>query len=153
MDFIFDQLMTGRRLKCLSVGDDFTREALALEADHSLTGRDVVEILDRLIEQRPTPKSIVLDNGPEFTGAALDTWAHRNGVKLDFIMPGKPVQNAFRESFLGKFRNECLNQNLLHDLHDARKKIELWRVDYNDERPHSSLNYETPSAVAQRHCA
>ena len=153
MDFIFDQLMTGRRLKCLSIGDDFTREALVLETGHSLTGRDVAEVLDRLVEERSAPVSIVCDNGPEFTSAALDAWAHRTGVKLDFITPGRPVQNAFRESFLGKFRNECLNQNLFHNLHDARRKIEMWRIDYNEERPHSSLNYETPSAVARRSCA
>lgn len=153
MDFIFDQLMTGRRMKCLSVGDDFTREALVLEAGHSFRGDHVADILDRLVEQRSAPTSIVCDNGPEFTSAALDAWAHRRGVKLDFIAPGRPVQNAFRESFLGKFRNECLNQNLFHDLKDARKKIESWRIDYNEERPHSSLNYETPNAVARRHCA
>ena len=153
MDFIFDQLMTGRRLKCLSIGDDFTREALVLETGHSLTGRDVAEVLDRLVEERSAPLSIVCDNGPEFTSAVLDAWAHRTGVKLDFIMPGRPVQNAFRESFLGKFRNECLNQNMFQDLNDAREKIEHWRVDYNEERPHSSLNYETPSAVAKSYCA
>jgi putative transposase len=153
MNFIFNQLMTGRRMKCLSVGDDFTREALVLEADHSITGSDVAEVLDRLVEERVAPVSIVCDNGPEFTSAALDAWPHKTGVKLDFITPGRPIQNAFRESFLGKFRNECLNQNLFHDLSDARKKIELWRIDYNEERPHSSLNYETPSAVARRNCA
>jgi len=142
-----------RRIKCLSVGDDFTREALVLKADHSITGSDVAEVLDRLIDERSAPSSIVCDNGPEFTSSALDAWAHKRGVKLDFITPGRPVQNAFRESFLGKFRNECLNQNLFHDLNDAREKIELWRIDYNDERPHSSLNYETPSAVAKRCCA
>jgi len=153
MDFIFDQLLTGRRMKCLSVGDDFTREALVLEVGHSVTGSDVSDILDRLVEERGAPSSIVCDNGPEFTGAVLDAWAHRRGVKLDFIMPGKPVQNAFRESFLSRFRDECLNQNLFHDLHDARRKIESWRTHYNEERPHSSLNYETPSAVARKHCA
>lgn len=153
MDFIFDQLRTGRRLKCLTLGDDFTREALAIEVGHSLTGRHVVEVLERLVEERTTPVSIVMDNGPEFTGAVLDAWANRCGVKLDFIAPGKPVQNAFRESFNGRFRNDCLDQNLFHDLPDAREKIETWRIDYNDERPHSSLNYETPSAVARRYCA
>jgi putative transposase len=151
MDFIFDQLTTGRRLKCLTVGDDFTREALALETGHSLAGRHVVEVLDRLIHARKAPASIVMDNGPEFTGAALDTWAQARGVKLDFITPGRPVQNAFRESFNGKFRNECLDQNLFHDLADARVKIERWRIEYNTERPHSSLNYETPDQVAQRY--
>ena len=151
IDFIFDQLTTGRRLKCLTVGDDFTREALALETGHSVAGRHVVEVLDRLVHERKAPISIVMDNGPEFTGAALDTWAQARGVKLDFITPGRPVQNAFRESFNGKFRNECLDQNLFHDLADARVKIERWRHEYNTERPHSSLNYETPDQVAQRY--
>jgi putative transposase len=151
IDFIFDQLTTGRRLKCLTVGDDFTREALALETGHSMAGRHVVEVLDRLVHARKAPISIVMDNGPEFTGAALDTWAQARGVKLDFIAPGRPVQNAFRESFNGKFRNECLDQNLFHDLADARTKIERWRIEYNTERPHSSLNYETPNQVAQRY--
>lgn len=151
MDFIFDQLTTGRRIKCLTVGDDFTREALALDVGHSVTGKDVVEALEWLVEERSVPASIVLDNGPEFTGAALDAWACKRGVKLDFISPGRPVQNAFRESFNGRFREECLNENLFHDLADARRKIEKWRVDYNEQRPHSSLKYETPSAFAERH--
>jgi len=151
MDFIFDQLTTGRRLKCLTVGDDFTREALALEAGHSLTGRHVVEVLERLVRERSAPASIVMDNGPEFTGAALDAWAQGRGVKLDFITPGRPVQNAFRESFNGKFRDECLDQYLFHDLADARAKIERWRHEYNTERPHSSLKYETPDEGARRY--
>jgi putative transposase len=151
IDFIFDQLTTGRRLKCLTVGDDFTREALALETGHSVAGRHVVQVLDRLVHERKAPISIVMDNGPEFTGAALDTWAQTRGVKLDFIAPGRPVQNAFRESFNGKFRNECLDQNLFHDLADARTKIERWRLEYNTERPHSSLGYETPDQVARRY--
>jgi putative transposase len=153
MDFVMDQMMDGRRLKCLTLGDDFTREALALEAGRSLTGEHVVEILKLLVEERSAPASIVTDNGPEFTSQAVDEWANRNGVKLDFITPGKPVQNAFRESFNGKFRDECLNENLFRDLADAREKIERWRVDYNTERPHSSLNDETPSAFAARHWA
>jgi len=151
MDFVFDQLTTGRRLKCLTVGDDFTREALALEAGHSVAGRHVVAVLERLVQQRQAPVSIVMDNGPEFTGAALDAWALTRGVKLDFIAPGRPVQNAFRESFNGKFRNECLDTTLFHDLADARTKIENWRIEYNTERPHRSLKYETPAEVADRY--
>lgn len=153
MDFVFDQLTTGRRIKCLTLGDDFTREALALEVGHSLRGVHVVEVLDRLMLERGVPGCIVMDNGPEFTGAALDDWAHRMGVKLDFIDPGKPVQNAFRESFNGKFRDDCLDQNLFYDLPDSRQKIEGWRVEYNTVRPHSSLNYETPAQFAARHLA
>lgn len=151
MDFVFDQLTSGRRIKCLTIGDDCTREALALETGHSLTGRHVVEILDRLVRDRKAPVSIVMDNGPEFTGAALDAWAQERGVKLDFIAPGRPVQNAFRESFNGKFRNECLDMNLFHDLADARAKIEDWRIEYNTERPHRSLKYATPAEVAERY--
>jgi putative transposase len=151
MDFVFDQLVTGRRIKCLTVGDDFTREALAIEVGTSLTGAHVVKVLDRLIAQRGTPSVIVMDNGPEFTGAALDAWAHRTVVKLDFITPGRPVENAFRESFNGKFREECLSQSLFFDLSDARRKIETWRIDHNTFRPHSSLKYDTPAAVAARH--
>lgn len=153
MDFVMDQMADGRRLKCLTLGDDFTREALALEAARSITGKHVVEILTRVVEERSAPASIVMDNGSEFTCQAMDEWASRNGVKLDFITPGKPVQNAFRESFNGRFRDECLNENLFLDLADAKEKIERWRVDYNTERPHSSLNNETPSAFAEKHWA
>jgi putative transposase len=153
VDFVMDQMMDGRRIKCLTLGDDFTREALALEVGRSLTGKHVVEILSRVIEEKALPVCIVMDNGPEFTSKALDEWAHRTGVKLDFITPGRPVQNCFRESFNGKFRDECLNEHLFRDLADAREKIEQWRVDYNTERPHSSLNDEAPSAFAARYWA
>jgi putative transposase len=151
MDFVFDQLMNGRRLKCLTLGDDFTREALEIEVERSIRGVHVVEVLDRIVAERGLPEVIVMDNGPEFTGRALDEWAIRNGVKLDFITPGRPVENAFRESFNGRFRDECLNQNLFHDLRDAKEKIEMWRHDYNTVRPHSSLNYETPAAFAEQY--
>lgn len=150
MDFIFDQFVDGRRFKCLTLGDDFTREALEIEAARSIGGKYVVEILDRVTAERGFPQVIVMDNGPEFTGKALDEWAHSNGVKLDFITPGKPVQNAFRESFNGRFRDECLNQNLFHDVRDARKIIEEWRQDFNTVRPHSSLKYKTPAAFAEQ---
>jgi putative transposase len=150
MDFVFDQLTNGRRLKCLTLGDDFTRESLEIEAGRSIQGQHVVDVLDRIAEERGLPAVIVMDNGPEFTGKALDEWAHRHGVKLDFITPGRPVENAFRESFNGRFRDECLNQNLFHDLEDAREKIEMWRQDYNMVRPHSSLNYATPAAYAEQ---
>lgn len=150
MDFVFDQMTNGRRLKCLTLGDDFTREAFEIETARSIGGKYVVEVLDRVTAERGFPTVIVMDNGPEFTGKALDEWAHRHGVVLDFIDPGKPVQNAFRESFNGKFRDECLNQNLFHDVRDAKEKIESWRLDYNTVRPHSSLNYATPSAFAEQ---
>jgi len=150
MDFVFDQLTGGRRFKCLTLGDDFTREALEIETAHSIGGKYVVEVLERITAERGFPAIIVMDNGPEFTGRALDEWAHKHGVILDFIDPGKPVQNAFRESFNGRFRDECLNQNLFHDLWDAKEKIETWRLDYNTVRPHSSLNYATPAAFAEQ---
>ena len=150
MDFVFDQLRDGRRLKCMTLGDDFTREALEIEAARSIGGKYVVEVLDRVTAERGFPAVIVMDNGPEFTGKALDEWAHGHGVKLDFIAPGKPVQNAFRESFNGRFRDECLNQSIFRDVCDAKEKIEHWRQDYNTIRPHSSLNYATPAAFAER---
>jgi len=150
MDFVFDQLRDGRRLKCLTLGDDYTREALEIETGRAIGGKAVVEVLERVTAERGLPAAIVMDNGPEFTGKALDEWAHGRGVKLDFIAPGKPVQNAFRESFNGRFRDECLNQNIFHDVRDAKEKIEMWRQDYNTIRPHSSLNYATPAAFAER---
>jgi putative transposase len=153
VDFVMDQMMDGRRIKFLTLGDDFTREALALEASRSITGEHVVEILKRVVEEKAVPACIVMDNGTEFTSKVMDEWAHQNGVKLDFITPGRPVQNCFRESFNGRFRDECLNEHLFRDVADAREKIEQWRVDYNTERPHSSLNDETPSAFAARHWA
>lgn len=151
MDFVHDQCTDGRRIKCLTLGDDCTREALAIETDRSIGGGRITEVLDRIAQERGYPSCIVLDNGPEFTCRAMDAWAHRNNVKLDFIDPGKPVQNAFRESFNGRFRDECLNQQLFHDLGDAQEKIEAWREDYNTVRPHSSLDYATPSAYAAQH--
>ena len=151
MDFVFDQLVTGRRLKCFTLVDDCSRESPVIETAHSITGHHVVEILDRIREERFLPLVIVCDNGPEFTSRVLDEWAHRNQVHLDFIEPGRPVQNAYIESFNGKFRDECLNQNIFLDLNDARNKIEDWRRDYNTERPHSSLGNETPEAFAKQY--
>lgn len=135
----------------MTLGDDFTREVFEIEAAHSIGGKYVVEVLDRVTAERGFSAVIVMDNGPEFTGKALDEWAHKHGIILDFIDPGKPVQNAFRESLNGRFRDECLHQNLFHDLWDAKEKIEAWRRDYNTVRPHSSLNYATPSAFAEQY--
>ena len=119
-----------------------------IEADTSLPGVRVVRVLDRLAETRGLPLEIVLDNGPEMISKALDEWAWRNGVRLNFIEPGKPTQNAFIESFNGKFRDECLNENWFLDLEDAREIIEAWRIDYNTKRPHSALGYATPEEFA-----
>ena len=151
MDFVSDQLTTGRRIKCFTLVDDCSRESPVIEAGHSITGCYVVEILDQIKEERPLPHVIVCDNGSEFTSKVLDEWAHRNNVKLDFIDPGRPVQNAYIESFNGKFRDECLNQNIFFDLNDAKRKIEDCRRDYNTERPHSSLGNETPEMFAKQY--
>ena len=144
LDFLGDALASGRRIRLLSVEDVFTREALAIEVDTSLPGGRVVQLLDRVVGQRGVPQEIVLDNGPELTGQALDQWASARGVRLRFIDPGMPVQNAFVESFHGRFRDECLDQHWFLSLADARQIVEAWRDDYNRVRPHSSLGYRTP---------
>ena len=148
MDFQHDLLATGQRFRTLNIVDDFSRECPAIEVDTSLPGVRVVRVLDRLAETRGLPLEIVLDNGPEMISKALDEWAYRNGVRLNFIEPGKPVQNAFIESFNGRFRDECLNENWFLDLGDAREIIEAWRIDYNTRRPHSALGYATPKEFA-----
>jgi putative transposase len=150
MDFVSDSLSCGRRLRALNLVDWHSREALAIEVDTSLTGQRVVRVLQRLSETRGLPHTIQVDNGPEFTGRALDEWAFRNQVKLHFIEPGKPVQNAIIESFNGKFRDECLNQEWFTDLDDARQTIEAWRDDYNRFRPHSALNNLAPAVWLQQ---
>ncbi len=148
MDFVSDGLFNGRRFRVLTVIDDLSRECPVLEVDHSLTGQRVTRVLDRIAVTRGLPEVITVDNGPEFISKALDLWAYENSVKLRFIQPGKPVQNAYIESFNGKFRNECLNDNVFVSLHSAQKIIEAWRQDYNSERPHSSLNDMTPEEFA-----
>lgn len=151
MDFVHDRLASGRVFKCLTVVDEFTRECLAIEVDFGMAGERVTRVLDRLIELRGKPVGIRTDNGPEFAGNALDAWAYRQGVKLDFIQPGKPTQNAFIESFNGRFREECLNDNQFVTIVEAQVVIEAWRTDYNDERPHGSLNGLTPREFAEQH--
>jgi putative transposase len=150
LDFVSDTLAWGRRIRCLTVLDCFTREAPAIEVDTSLPGARVVRVLDELSEQRGLPKTLLMDNGPELTGRALDQWAYERGVELRFIDPGKPVQNAFIEAFNGRFRDECLNQHWFLSLPQARRIVEAWRRDYNRERPHSSLGYRTPDEFAQQ---
>jgi len=145
LDFVHDQLGWGRRLRTLNVLDVYTREALAIEVDTSLSGGRVARVLERVIAERgQAPKVIVMDNGPELTSKALDQWAYARGVRLHFIEPGKPVQNCYVESFNDKFRDECLNEHWFTTIWDAREKIESWRVEYNRERPHSSLGNQTP---------
>ncbi len=146
---MWDQLADGRSFRTLNVVDDFTRESLAIEVDASLSGSRVIRVLDQLAETRGLPRSIVMDNGPEVTGRALDAWAYHHGVNLSFIAPGKPSQNGYAESFNGKFRDECLNQHWFISLNDARQKIGYWRQDYNHVRPHSSLGNHPPVEFAR----
>jgi putative transposase len=153
MDFTQDQFSSGRKFRTLNLMDGYTREALAIEVDTALPGTRVVCVLQRLKQERRTPEAIQVDNGPEFISQAVDQWAYANGVRLHFIEPGKPTQNAYIESFNGKFRDECLNQNWFTDLADARSIIEAWRVDYNTVRPHSALGYRTPVEFAHRAAA
>lgn len=148
MDFLHDTLASGRRIRILTIEDIYTREALAAEVDHSLGGMRVMRVLERLREMGRQPEWIVSDNGGEFTSRVVDQWAYEHGVRLAYIKPGKPQQNGYQESFQGKLRDECLNEHWFTTLTDAREKIEAWRVDYNTERPHSSLGYRTPMEFA-----
>lgn len=148
MDFVTDSIVTGRRFRALAIVDDYSRECPAIEVDTSLGGARVVSVLDRLAETRGLPNVITTDNGPEFTGRALDEWAYRTGVQLNFIRPGKPIENAYAESFIGRLRDECLNENWFINLKQARDIIEDWRNDYNELRPHSSLNGMAPMEYA-----
>jgi putative transposase len=149
MDFVSDSLHDGRRFRVLTLVDHFTRESPAIEVGSSIPGRRVVEVLERLAFTTGLPEIITVDNGPEFTGRALDEWAHRKGVKLDYTRPGKPIENAYIESFNGRLRQECLDENWFTSIEDAKIKIESWRIDYNEQRPHSSLGNETPQAFAE----
>jgi len=146
MDFVHDSLENGRTFRTFNVVDAYTRECHAIEVDTSLPARRVVAVLDRLVWEHGLPDSLRVDNGPEFISTTLEEWATKHGVKLDFIQPGKPTQNAHVESFNGRFRDECLAQNRFPTLPRAKAEIELYRVDYNCHRPHSSLNYQTPKA-------
>jgi putative transposase len=149
MDFVSDALGNGRKFRALTIVDDFTRECPAIEVDFSLPGERVARVLDGLAATRGLPAAIVCDNGPEFAGHVLDQWAHARGVTLAFIEPGKPVQNAFAESFNGRLRDECLNESWFVSLADASETIETWRVDYNETRPHSGLADRTPAEFAR----
>jgi putative transposase len=150
MDFMADRLEDGRAFRVLTVIDQFSRECPLLEVGASLTGRQVVDCLERLALFRGMPQAITLDNGAEFCSRALDAWAYQHGVKLDFIRPGKPVENGFIESFNGKLRDECLNTEIFFTLEDARQKLERWRRDYNEQRPHSALGGLPPMEHLRR---
>lgn len=144
MDFIHDKLWVGRRFRALSIVDAFTHECLALEVDTSLGGERVKRVLEQLAFERGLPESITVDNGPEFISQVMDEWAYHRGVKLDFIRPGKPTDNAFVESFHDKFREECLDEHYFSTLFEARTIIEDWRIEFNTFRPHRSLKGLTP---------
>src|SRR5207302_1025131 len=144
MDFVSDALADGRVFRCFTLVDDFTHECVAIEVGHSLPALRVIQVLERLAAHGGLPRSIVCDNGPEFAGRALDVWAHQRGVALQFIRPGKPIENAFVESFNGKFRDECLSVHWFPDLREAQRLIEAWRQDFNTLRPHRGLHLRTP---------
>jgi putative transposase len=148
MDFMSERVADGRSFRILTVVDQFTRECLCLLADRSLTGENVAQALELLVGQRGVPHSITVDNGSEFASRVMDAWAYRHGIQLDFIRPGKPVENGFIESFNGRLRDECLNVEVFFTLEDAREKLTRWQEDYNNLRPHSSLQDVTPAAFA-----
>jgi len=150
MDFMKDALSTGRKLKVLPIIDEYTKKCFRIEVDTSITGLRVARILNEIALMEGLPGIIIVDNGPEFIGRALDNWAYERGVKLFFITPGKPVENMYMESFNGRLRDECLNEHWFMSLDHARQVIEDWRIDYNTERPHSSLDNLTPEEFIQK---
>ena len=148
MDFVHDALADGRPFRVLTVVDQWSRQSPVLEVASSMSGYAVGEALDRALTSARAPRSITVDHGTEFMSRALEDWAYRRGVQLDFIRPGKPVENAFIESFNGRLRDECLNVHQFTSLADAQAKIEAWRLDYNRHRPHGSLGLLTPDEFA-----
>jgi transposase InsO family protein len=150
MDFVFDRIASGRTLKCLVIVDDATHEAVAIVPEHTIGGDHLTRILDGICAQRGKPVVIRSDNGPEFTGKAMLTWAHRHGIALRLIEPGKPNQNAYVESFNGRLRDECLNEHWFMSVAHARALIETWRREYNEERPKRSLGGLTPAEFAKQ---
>jgi len=150
LDFVSDQLADGRRIRILNIVDDYSRRCVGQLTATSISGQRLARYLDELSLEQPLPKSIVLDNGPELTSKAMFFWSQQNKVKLNFIQPGKPTQNAFVESFNARFRDGCLNQHWFINLDDARQIIERWRQHYNNVRPHSSLGYQPPLLFEQQ---
>jgi putative transposase len=151
MDFTSDQLADRRRFRTFNVVDVFTRECLAIEVASSLPANHIIRRLDQVAELLGAPQRITVDNGPEFISHAMDAWAYRHGITLDFIQPGKPMQNGFIESFNGSFRDECLNRHYFLNLEDARLQIEAYQTEYNTFRPHSSLSNLTPVEFKRAH--
>jgi putative transposase len=150
MDFVQARFADGRVFRCFNLVDDFTHECLLILTAKSIRSKNLIETLNLLKISRGLPKEIVCDNGPEFISQIMDIWAYQNQLSLKFIQPGQPTQNAFIESFNGKFRNECLNQNWFLNLDEAQKTIEEWRLDYNQYRPHRSLKMQTPNEFAKQ---
>jgi putative transposase len=150
MDFVADQLTNGQRFRALTIVDVFSREALAITVGQHLRGEHVVDTCNQLVARRRAPKRVFVDNGSEFSGRLLDLWAYHHGVQIDFSRPGKPTDNCFVETFNGSLRDECLNVHWFESLEDAKEKIEGWRQDYNETRPHQALNEQTPAEFAGR---
>ena len=150
-DFVMDALANGRRIKCLTVVDDFSRECVDIAVDYGIGGEYVTRVLDRVGQFRGYPRCIRTDQGPEFTSRAFMAWAHARGIKHLINDAGKPTQNAYIESFNGKYRDECLNQQWFESLHQARQEIARWRRDYNEVRPHSAVGRIPPAQFAAMH--
>lgn len=153
LDFVSDCFTDGRRFRILAIVDDFTRESLALIPDTSLSGARVARELDALIARRGRPRACVSDNGTELTSMAILKWTQATGIDWHYIAPGKPQQNAFAESFIGRLRDECLNETLFASLPHARAVLDAWRADYNGVRPHSALANRTPEEFRAQHIA
>jgi putative transposase len=151
MDFVSDALVNGRRLKCLTVADDFSHECVDIATDFGISGQYVTRLLDQAARFRGYPKAVRTDNGPEFTSRAFMGWAQSHGIQHLLIQPGKPMQNGYIESFNGKFRDECLNEHWFQTLSQARSAIAAWRKDYNEIRPHSSCRRMPPAKYAALH--
>ena len=148
LDFVHDQLSGGQKFRILTVVDVYSREGLAIEVDYRLRGENVVEVLNRLVRQRGAPKFLFADNGAEFTGHLVDLWAYHHNVRIDFSRPGKPTDNAFIETFNGSLRDECLNLHWFDNLAEAKRLIEVWRIDYNVSRPHMGIGNIPPKEYA-----
>lgn len=153
MDFVSDAVRGNRKIRALTIVDEYTRKCHRILVDTSINGVRICRMLDEIRERDGLPEMIITDNGPEFAGKALDEWAYQNGIRLHFIRPGKPVENAYIESFNGRLRDECLNEHWFMSLPHAKQVIEEWRIDYNGARPHSSLGYLTPEEFIQKEVA
>ena len=151
LDFVMDSLASGRRIKCLTVVDDFSRECVDIAVDHGIGGEYVTRLLERAGQFRGFPDAVRTDQGPEFTSRAFMAWAHSHGVRHILIEPGRPMQNGYIESFNGKFRDECLNEQWFESLAQARQEISRWRRDYNEVRPHSAIGRIPPAQFAAAH--